>query len=331
MKPMTKRQRLEATISGEPVDRPAVSLWRHWPGDDQHGGELARATLDFQQTFDFDFIKVTPDSNYCVEGYGAESLWDGNPEGSRVKSGNVIQRPDDWLALRPLDPNTGLLAEVLEANRAIGESLGDETPYIQTIFHPLSQAKYLAGNLLLTHLRTHPDALNAGLAALTESTLRFIEALKETGVSGIFLAIQHASYDLLTEEEYRTICRPLDLQILEAAGDLWLNVIHLHGEHVMFDVVADYPAQVINWHDTETPPSLAGALTRTRMALCGGLRQWSTMVRGTPDTVRAEALAAMAATGGRRFILGTGCVTPIVAPTSNLRAARNVVAKNPAA
>lgn len=93
----------------------------------------------------------------------------------------------------------------------------------------------------------------------------------------------------------------------------------------MFDLVADYPAQVLNWHDTETPPSLTDALSCTSMALCGGLRQWETMVRGTPESVRVEALHATAATEGRRLILGTGCVTPIVAPTCNLVARRHGV------
>jgi uroporphyrinogen decarboxylase len=56
---MTKRERLEATVAGEPVDQVAVALWRHWPGDDQRAEDMARSTLDFQRLFDFDFIKVT--------------------------------------------------------------------------------------------------------------------------------------------------------------------------------------------------------------------------------------------------------------------------------
>jgi uroporphyrinogen decarboxylase len=200
-----------------------------------------------------------------------------------------------------------------------------ETPFIQTIFNPLSQAKNLAGERLLSDLRQHPEAVKAGLATLTESTLRFIEAIKPTGVSGIFLATQHATYDLLTEAEYREFCRPLDLQILAATAGMWFNLLHLHGTNVMFDLLADYPVQVINWHDVETPPSLGEALSRTDKALCGGIRQWETMLRGTPDKVQAEAQVALKAMSGRRFILGTGCVTPITAPTCNIWAARRVV------
>ena len=57
----------------------------------------------------------------------------------------------------------------------------------------------------------------------------------------------------------------------------------------------------------------------------GGLRRIDTMLRGTPDDVMAEARDAIAQTEGRRFILGTGCVTPITSPTGNLRAARAAV------
>ncbi len=57
-KQMSKRARLEATFAGAAVDRPPVALWRHWPVDDLNGHELARATLAFQRTYDFDFIKL---------------------------------------------------------------------------------------------------------------------------------------------------------------------------------------------------------------------------------------------------------------------------------
>lgn len=322
---MSKRERLEATFAGESVDRPAVALWRHWPVDDQRGDELARATLVFQHTFDFDFIKVTPSSNYPVADYGAETSWEGNQEGTRVWGSRVIRSPEDWTKLKALNPREGLLGEALKANHAIGESVREEVPFIQTIFNPLSQAKNLAGDRLSSDVRQHPDAVKAGLETITESTIRFIEELKSTGAAGIFLALQHATYDLLTEDEYRAFCYKLDLKILKATEGMWFNLVHLHGVNVMFDLIANYPVQVINWHDVETPPSLGDAKNRTDKALCGGLRQWETMLRGTPETVEAEAKAAIEATEGKRFILGTGCVTPITAPTGNILAARKVV------
>lgn len=322
---MNKRERLEATFAGAPVDRPPVALWRHWPVDDQRGEDLARASLIFQHTFDFDFIKVTPNSDFCVAGYGAESHWEGNQEGTRAWGPRVIQTAEDWFKLKPLDPRSGLQGEVLKANELIGRTVKEEIPFIQTIFNPLCQAKNLAGPRLLADMRQHPEAVKAGLRAITDSIVRFVEALKSTGAAGIFLALQHATYDLLTEVEYREFCRALDLEILAATEGMWFNLVHLHGLNVMFELVADYPVQLINWHDVETPPSLAEAIGRTNKALCGGLRQWETMVRGTPEGVKTEAQAALTATGSRRFVLGTGCVTPITAPTCNILAARQAV------
>jgi len=322
MAAMSKRERLEATIAGEPVDRMAVALWRHWPVDDQKAETLARAQLDFQRLYDFDFMKVTPSSNYCVAGWGAESHWAGNQEGNREWRARVVRQPEDWARLKVLDPRTGLLDEVRRALTIIGQQVGQEVPFIQTIFNPLAQAKYLAGDRLLADLRQHPDALKAGLETITRSIVGFVEAIRPAGIAGLFLAVQHASYDALTEAEYREFGRPYDLRILEAAGGLWFNLLHLHGQHVMFDAVRDYPVAAINWHDQETPPSLGEALGRFPGALVGGLRQWETMLRGTPAQVTAEARAAVEQTGGRRLVIGTGCVTPITAPVGNIWAAR---------
>ncbi len=326
MNAMRKRERLEATIEGQPVDRPAVALWRHWPVDDQRGDLLARSTLTFQRLFDFDFIKVTPSSNYCLADWGAQSRWVGNEEGTREWVGRVIQRPEDWTRLNVLDPHAGLLGEITRALFIIGSEVKDEVPFIPTIFNPLAQARNLAGERLISDLRQHPELVKSALETITQSIIGFIEAARPAGIAGIFLALQHASFDILSEAEYREFGRPYDLRILEAAQDLWFNVLHIHGRNVMFDVVSDYPVQAINWHDQETPPSLRQALHRFPRALIGGLRQWETMVRGTPEQVRAEARAALEQTnGGHRLVLGTGCVTPITAPWGNLWAAREAV------
>ena len=72
---------------------------------------------------------------------------------------------------------------------------------------------------------------------------------------------------------------------------MWLNVLHLHGVEVMFKQVVDYPVQVLNWHDRESWPSLDEGKQLFAGAVCGGLARWETVVRGTPEQVRAEAAA----------------------------------------
>lgn len=323
---LTHRQRLELVLEGQTPDRPAVALWRHFPVDDQTPVGLSDATVDFQQAYDFDLVKVTPSSSFCLKDWGVDDEWRGATEGTRDYTRRVIHQPDDWARLKALDPNEGYLGDQLECLRLIVSRLGADTPVIQTIFNPLSQAKNLVGEeSLFVHMRRYPDALHAGLKTIVESTLRFMEAVLETGIAGVFFAVQHAQYGLLSAEEYQAFGRVYDLQVLEPAQNLWLNVLHLHGEQVMFDALKDYPIGVINWHDRDTPPSLAEAQERFSGVVCGGLKRWDTMILGTPERVQSEAQDAIQSTGGLRFILGTGCVLPVIAPRGNILAARQSV------
>jgi uroporphyrinogen decarboxylase len=322
----TRSQRLEAAIAGEVADRPPVALWRHFPVDDQDPALLAEAALAFQREFDFDFVKVTPASSFCVRDWGARDVWKGDPEGTRQYSERVVVESKDWRALEHLDPTKGSLGDQLRCLQLIGEGLDPDTPFVQTVFSPLSQAKNLAGEgRLMEHIRVAPEAVLAGLEIIVQSTIGFVEAARKQGIAGIFYAAQQATFRLMDLEAYRRFGEPFDRRILEAAGGLWLNVLHLHGQGVMFALAESYPVQIVNWHDRETSPDLAAARERTRAALCGGLRQWDTMVLGDPQSVEAEARAAIRATQGRGFILGTGCVVPIVAPRANILAARRSV------
>ena len=150
--------------------------------------------------------------------------------------------------------------------------------------------------------------------------MHFIEAALEVGIAGVFYAVQQAQYGLLSEAESPTPGRKYDLQVLEAADKLWLNVLHLHGSDVMFHEVADYPVQVLTCTTRRRPLDSAAGQQQFQGAVCGGLDRWRDLVRGTPDQIRARAREAIVETNGQRFVLGTGCVTPIVAPMANLRA-----------
>ena len=320
------RSRLETCLSGIQPDRTPVALWRHFPVDDQTPAGLAAATIEFQRTYDFDLVKVTPASSFCLKDWGVEDEWRGATEGTRDYTRRVIIQPENWTHLPVLSPFAGRLGNQLECLRLIVNDLGPQIPVIQTIFNPLSQAKNLLGkDTLLVHLRRYPEAVHAGLRILTETTQRFVEAAVQTGIAGIFFAVQHAQYSLLSEAEYDDFGCPYDFQVLEPARGLWLNMLHLHGDEVMFDRFLDYPMGVINWHDRDTWPSLRQAQVRFTGVVCGGLQRDRTMVLGTPESVTTEALDAVQETAGKRFILGTGCVLPIIAPRANIWAARQAV------
>jgi uroporphyrinogen decarboxylase len=322
-----KVERLQAAIAGELADRPPVALWRHFPVDDQDPLLLAQATIAYQETYDFDFVKVSPASSFCIKDYGVQDVWCGNPEGTRDYVHHVVQSINDWSNIDVLDPELGSLGKQLECLANLQDTFGSETPYIQTIFNPLSQGKNLAGaNQMLVHLRKNQKTVLDAFERITETTIAFIELARKRGIAGIFYAIQFGTYEYFTSEDYAQFGEPFDRRILEAADGLWLNVLHLHGENLIFDLAETYPVQVVNWHDRETKPNLAEGKSRLSAAVCGGLRRWDTMVLGDADAVQEEAIDAIRSLdGGRGMVLGTGCVVPVIAPHGNFMAARQVV------
>lgn len=321
----THKERIQACMRGEIIDRPPVALWRHFPVDDQSPETLAKATLHFQQNYDFDFVKVTPASSFCVRDWGAEDEWRGDTEGTRQYTKRVVHDPRDWERLPVLDPSAPHLAAQLECLRLIRAELDSDTPLLQTVFSPLAQAKNLAANqTVIAHLKSHPEAVMKGLATIAESTRRFVEACLDTGIDGAFYAIQHAQTGLLTGEEYQTFGLTHDTRALEPAKDLWCNLLHLHGHNINFSLTDQLGFPIVNWHDRETGPSLAEAQENFQGVTCGGLRQ-DTLVYGNQIDVQDEAWNAMLQTGGKRFVLATGCVVPIIAPHGNIAAARNIV------
>jgi uroporphyrinogen decarboxylase len=318
--------RLRATLAGEKPDRIPVAFWHHLPVDDQDPTKFAKAVIGFQEQFDFDLVKVTPASSYCLKDWGAKDEWRGKDEGTRAYTHHVIEHPEDWRKLKILDPNKGHLSNQLESLQILKDSFGGDTPYLQTIYSPLAQAKNLVGaEKLIYHIRKYPDAVHEGLRIIQSTTNNFIEALKNFGIAGIFYAIQHASYRILTEEEYRVFGMFYDVPILESANSFWANIVHLHGLDVMFDLIADYPVQIVNWHDRETQPSLAEGLARFKGTVCGGLSRINTMVLGDNEKINREVLDAVEQTSGKRFILSSGCVLPLTTPFGNIEYARDIV------
>ena len=321
----THKHRIQASLDNQILDRPPIALWRHFPVDDQDPKSLADATLNFQHTYDFDLVKVTPASSFCAKDWGVEDQWMGDTEGSRRYTKRIIQDPGDWEKLPILEPTARHLTGQLDCLRLIRAELGPDTPMLQTIFSPLAQAKNLAGNdLLIAHMRLHPEAVMKGLATISETTRRFVESCLGTGIDGIFYAIQHAQASLLSLEEYQTFGLPYDEKVLEPAQELWCNLLHLHGHNVYFSLLDSLKFQIVNWHDRETFPSLTDAQDLFAGVLCGGMRQ-DTLVFGDQSQVQHEAADAIRQTNGKRFMLGTGCVVPVIASHGNILAARKSV------
>ncbi len=326
---MHKRERLERAIAGDKVDRVPVSLWRHWPGDDQRYADLARSTIDFQHDYNWDFVRVMPSSNFQVMDYGAQDEWLGNQQGIREINRHIIRRSLDWTKIRALSPDRGILSQQLECMRMICKAmLSDGVPIVHTIYSPFAQAVRLGGKQqAFKHMRTDASRLRSGLNLLTESTLRFIEALWQIpNVAGIFYVTEFASHELMSEAEYESFVMPHNLKILESLPERWwLNIVQVQGLSPMLNLFGRLPVQVINCNTREGQPDLSSAKRAFPGAVSGGLEDWQDLHQGTPALLGSVIRDALSQSESRRFILsgcGAGYVTT---PISNIRAVRSLV------
>lgn len=323
---MTHKQRIQTALHGKPLDRLPVALWRHFPRDDSSAQGLARSVVEFQRRYDFDLVKVTPVAGYPAEAWGAKLYYLDNANGTRGYTHRPVRSAGDWRTLERLDVRQGLLYRELDALRLIRQGVGPDVHVMQTVFSPLTIAKNLSDTLWKEHLLQEPQALHAGLQAITETTTDFAKACLQSGADSIFFATQLASFDELTQPQYETFGTAYDLQILEAIRKQTdLVLLHVHGLNVMFELACRYPVDVLNWHDRRTAPTLAQGLAQFKGAVLGGLDELGTLSGGTPDQVRAHARDAIAQTQGKRFILGAGCVALVTTPPENFRAARDAV------
>ena len=328
---MTHWERIEAALKGEVVDRPPVSLWRHWPGEDNTAEGLAAATVKWQGAHDFDLIKFMPTGTYSVEDWGAETTYAHNPSGTRTVTAPGLTKVEEWPRLEALDVTKGFLGQQNEALRLTAEALADSVPILQTVFSPLTTARKLAGDRVFTHMRRHPDILKEGLGIIADMTARFALAALAGGAHGVFLASQCSSYRLLSEPEYREFGEPFDRVILDAIqSSSRLNMVHAHGEDIMFDLLAAYPVQMMNWHDRLTWPSLAEARERFPGLLVGGIEDRRTLLSGTAADIQAEIRDALGQ-GQGRLMVGPQCVMSIETPDAQVKIAVDAVKRDGAA
>ncbi len=325
----SRQQRIEATLAGRIADRPPVSFWRHWPGDDQTAETHAAVTLAYQREFDWDFIKVTTCGTvFHLEDWGVKTQVASTAGGNREIAFNPLKGPADWAALRPLDVTQGTHGEHLRCLHLIQREVGEEIPFLFSVFSPSTIAERLVGpGELAFQARRNPRPLRTMLEVLTETMVAFVREGMRTGSAGIFYATATATYRTWSEAEYREFGREYDLAVLREAVACggWFNILHLHGAEPMFDLALDFPVQAINWDDRVTPPTLAEARSWFSGTLLGGLNQNGTLLRGTPTDVEAEARDAFAQAGGKGFILSAGCSIAATIPKRNLHAARRAV------
>lgn len=325
---MNKKERVDAALHGDPVDRVPASMWGHDYEREWSAQTLTEAMVENFTRYDWDYMKVNPRASYHVEGWKVKVRPSGEKFKPPIIEDTPIKNSSDWKRIRPLEPDRGALLEQLKALQLINHSVGYDAYFVQTIFCPLGVAKYLAGDNaapVLQTIREDRSAMHSALRVITETFTNFAIACFEQGASGIFYATNGwASKGMLTPDQYREFGEQYDMEFLDAIKSRSkCTILHNCGTHIYFDQLASYPIQAINWDaHAEGNPDLREGKIRSGKAVMGGISEKSILKGGSIDQVKEEVAKAIELTNGRHFLLAPGCAVPPETPAKNVGAIR---------
>jgi len=326
---LTRRQLIVAAVTGTMPPRPPISLWRHFYREEVDPAKLAGKLLEFQERFNWDFLKLNLRSPLFAEHWGAGFTYGEDDVIKPIQHHYPIQIVSDWNQVESRPYDRGPLGEALETLKIVRESLDPEVPILMTCFNPLSIAAELCPRPqdFQAYIKQAVPALGHALAAIAHTLEGFVRASLEAGADGIFYATRRwASRTLIGGDDYRHLARDHDLAILAAAGGTRnFNILHVCKSHNHLPLLADYPVQAIHWDATDpTNLSLLAGQARCTAAVMGGIRV-ATLQKGSPPEIVREAQEARAITRGNHWLVGAGCVIEPETPEQNLLALRREV------
>src|SRR5258705_3708055 len=229
---MDGRKRVEAALELSVADRPPVGAWGHTYKEEWSPADLAAATIENAQQFEWDFVKFQPRASCFAEAFG--SVY--KPANHKLKGPILVSEAvpdlDAWQNVALV--NRPALDDQVESIRIVTKKLGFEVPVMQTVFSPLTVAGYLVGkssSRVVRELRHHPDLVRPALEKIIEVLVDFSRRSVDAGAAGIFYAISgYASRDSMPEDVYRELVLPTDLAVLEQLPNgAWFNTAHLCG------------------------------------------------------------------------------------------------------
>lgn len=341
---MNKRERVMKTLRGELTDRPPVTAYRHFPGEERDPKELANVMLDFHHKYDWDILKVHPSATYMQEVWGVQ--YDYNKYHDDIFPTRISPLDEEYdLSIFDIkDVDIPVLKDHVESMKLIKEGIKDDAPILYTIFTPLSILTGVFGfpmvrrhfpadrneDPIFTIMENNRDELLKALSNITETYLNYWKALKEAGADGLFLAgISWARDGYATKNEWHTFVEQFDKKIAKAVqDDGGIVMYHTCGIRSNPQRFTDYNIDILHWDQgAENNPSLKEAYEYLNpITPMGGVDE---MLFGNNEEVEIARQADEAIKDNKDipFILAPYCSVSINSTDEELRSFRNSVEK----
>jgi uroporphyrinogen decarboxylase len=337
---LTARQRVLATLRREPADCVPVAPFMYdlaavaigMPLLDYYSRAdcLARAQLALQDLVGHDLISVGSDNYYIAEGFGCQTTR------SRDELPSLIRAPlnhlSDVFDLQVPDPAAdGRMPMMLDAIRQVRAAVGQHVAIRCPGTGPFALASYLLGSqewLLEVALaeagmpEANEAALHHALDLASDALIRFGQACWDAGADIIQCGDSLSSCDVISPRTYQRFAQPYQQKVFRAWREYGItgSLLHICGDSTqVLERYRDTGADLIEI-DNKVDLGVARQRIGDDVILAGNVHTVTDLLQGTPDTVAASARRCIQQTGGRGFILGSGCLVPRHTPLDNVRA-----------
>lgn len=336
---MSPKERVGAFLSGQTTDRvPCVPLILNHAARvigakvkayATDGEVMGCANVAAFRRYRHDLITIFTDTVIVAEAMGTE-LHFPEDDVARVKT-PVVAEPGDVEKVRAVDPRrSGRLPVYLDAIRHCVREAGEEVFVSCCYPAPFTTAALLRGTAMFARdLYKHPDLAHALLDKSRIAAEQFAEAVVEAG--GIPVLVDpFASGSVISRKAYEEFALPYTKGVLARIASLGaVPMLHVCGRtSTLIDLMADTGAAALSVDQIDLAE--AKAKVGHRVCLMGNVCPVGTLLSGSVDEVRQEALKCLAAAGDspKGFILASGCEVPIDTPPDNVFALMDAARSN---
>lgn len=297
---MDKRTRVLHAFRSQPVDRPPVGFWFHFPEEAARGQASIDAHLGYYNQIDVDMVKI------MCDGFFYYPL----PE--------TLKTPADWDTLEPLDRDHPFIQEQVERARSVRDGVKQDICMFYNVFAPFSSIRFgTSDEFVMRSLQENPEGVQHALHAIAQTNALLSELLiTEGSMDGIYYCVQGGEFDRFTPEEYRKWITPSDRFVLEHANRFSLyNILHCCGWAGIrnnLEIWQDYPAAVFNWAVFIEGMSLNEGRRFFGKPVLGGFdnRKTGLLYNGTREEIAAFTRKLVEETGSTGLIIGADCTLP---------------------
>lgn len=298
-----------------------ISFWKHHPISDQNGLQLAKEAIDFQNMFQFNFLKLTPAGDWLAVCYGAkDEVWENDSVGRRRITNLPLKEVKDFYKLNSFSFHEPLLVEILKALQICCTQV--KVPVYATIFNPLSQLIQISGReLFLRTVQTEPEAIHAALAVINQNTNNVIKKASEIGVKGLYYVTQHMQADVIPIEIYKQFGMYSDEICLQNAAKSFDSIIfHLHGNDCYACITENIPKLKIHCSYSPIPTINTKSIEKANYPIIYGLPA-TTLSKANNEQDCKEILEK----NPPNTLLTCDCVLPLNFPTEKINLWTNFV------